>query len=53
MALHPDSSDLLAAFAAAEVQYLIVGGYAVEFHARPRFTGRAPKAGLRACGRGR
>jgi hypothetical protein len=38
MALHPDFNDLLAAFAAAEVQYLIVGGYAVGFHARPRFT---------------
>ncbi len=36
--LHPDFKDLLAAFAAHEVEYLVVGGYAVGFHARPRFT---------------
>ena len=36
--LHPDFRDLLAAFAAHEVDYLVVGGYAVGFHARPRFT---------------
>ena len=48
--LHPDFRDLLAAFAAHEVDYLVVGGYAVGFHARPRFTkdidlwvGRAPE----------
>ena len=38
MALHPDFKDLLAAFAAEGVEYLVVGGYAVGFHARPRFT---------------
>ena len=38
MALHPDFCDLLSAFAADEVRYLLVGGYAVAFHARPRFT---------------
>ncbi len=36
--LHPDFKDLLAAFAANKVDYLVVGGYAVGFHARPRFT---------------
>jgi hypothetical protein len=30
--------DLLAAFADADVRYLIIGGYAVGFHDRPRAT---------------
>lgn len=38
MATNPDFTDLLLAFNAAEVRYLVVGGYAVAFHARPRFT---------------
>ena len=38
MALPPDFKDLLREFADAEVRYLIVGGYAVSFHAAPRFT---------------
>jgi len=38
MPLHPDFRDLLAGFAAHNVDYLVVGGYAVGFHARPRFT---------------
>ncbi len=38
MSLHPDFKDLLVAFAAHDVDYLVVGGYAVGFHARPRFT---------------
>jgi len=38
MDLHPDLKDLLSAFAAAGVEYLIGGGYAVAFHGRPRFT---------------
>jgi hypothetical protein len=38
MALHPDFRDLLSAFADGEVRYLLVGGYAVGFHARPRLT---------------
>jgi len=38
MPLPPDFRDLLAVFAAHEVDYLVVGGYAVGFHARPRFT---------------
>jgi hypothetical protein len=36
--LHPDFRDLLAALAAEQVEYLVVGGYAVGFHTRPRFT---------------
>lgn len=38
MSLHPDFRDLLSAFADAEAKYLLVGGYAVGFHSRPRFT---------------
>lgn len=33
-----DFKDLLAALSAHDVRFLIVGGYAVTFHARPRFT---------------
>lgn len=33
-----DFRDLLAAFSAHDVRFLIVGGYAVTFHSRPRFT---------------
>jgi hypothetical protein len=36
--IYPDFRDLIGAFADAEVRYLLVGGYAVAFHARPRFT---------------
>ena len=36
--LSPDFRDLLQAFADADVRYLLVGGYAVGFHAVPRFT---------------
>lgn len=38
MSLHPDFKDLLAEFARADARYLLVGGYAVGFHSRPRFT---------------
>lgn len=38
MDLHPDFKDLLEAFAVAQVRYLLVGGYAVGFYHRPRFT---------------
>jgi hypothetical protein len=38
MALNPDFRDLFAAFNAADVRYLVVGGYALTFHGRPRFT---------------
>jgi hypothetical protein len=37
MALNPDFRDLFAAFNAARVRYLLVGGYALAFHGRPRF----------------
>jgi hypothetical protein len=33
-----DYKDLLSAFHACSVKYLIVGGYAVSFHSQPRFT---------------
>ena len=36
--LHPDFADLLRAFADADVRYLVIGGYAVGFHDRPRTT---------------
>ena len=38
MALNPDFRDLFAALNAAGARYLLVGGYAVAFHAQPRFT---------------
>ncbi len=31
-------TELLAAFNTAEVQYLVIGGHAVGFHAQPRYT---------------
>jgi hypothetical protein len=36
--MYQDYKDLLFAFHARGVRYLIVGGYAVIFHAQPRFT---------------
>jgi hypothetical protein len=36
--LNPDFRDLFAALNAAGARYLLVGGYAVAFHAQPRFT---------------
>ena len=36
--MNSDFKDLLRLFAAHEVTYLIVGGYAVAHHAQPRFT---------------
>jgi hypothetical protein len=36
--MNQDYKDLLFAFHARGVRYLIVGGYAVIFHAQPRFT---------------
>jgi len=36
--MYQDYKDLLSAFQAHGVRYLIVGGYAVIFHAQPRFT---------------
>jgi hypothetical protein len=36
--MYQDFKDLLSAFNALGVKYLIVGGYAVSFHSQPRFT---------------
>ena len=36
--MYQDYKDLLSAFHAHGVRYLIVGGYAVIFHSQPRFT---------------
>ena len=36
--MHPDFKELLSIFNAHGVKYLIVGGYAVSFHAQPRAT---------------
>lgn len=36
--LNPDFRDLFSELNAAEVRYLVVGAYAVTYHARPRFT---------------
>ena len=36
--LNPDFRDLLSAFFAAEVRFLVVGAHAVSFHAVPRYT---------------
>jgi hypothetical protein len=36
--MHQDFKELLSAFNAEHVRYLIVGGYAVSFHAQPRAT---------------
>jgi hypothetical protein len=36
--LPADFAELLTAFAAAEVRYLVIGGYAVGYHDRPRTT---------------
>jgi hypothetical protein len=36
--MHQDFKELLFAFNAEQVRYLIVGGYAVSFHAQPRAT---------------
>ena len=37
--MNPDFVDLLRAFAAADVRFLIVGAYALALHGRPRATG--------------
>ena len=39
MEVQPDFRDLLALLNAHEVEYLIVGAYALAFHGAPRFTG--------------
>ena len=37
--MHQDFKELLSAFNAGQVRYLIVGGYAVSYHAQPRVQG--------------
>ena len=37
--MNPDFIDLLRAFIAADVRFLIVGAYALALHGRPRATG--------------
>ena len=37
--MNPDFVDLLRAFTAADVRYLVVGAYALALHGRPRATG--------------
>lgn len=37
--LNPDYRDMLSAFADAEVEYLVVGAYAMAAHGHPRATG--------------
>jgi len=39
MEIQPDFRDLLKLFNAHNVDYLIVGGYALAFHGAPRYTG--------------
>jgi hypothetical protein len=39
METQPDFRELLALFNAHDVEYRIVGGYALAFHGAPRFTG--------------
>lgn len=38
MDLHPDLMDLLGAFSSSNVEYLVVGGWAVSVYSEPRFT---------------
>lgn len=38
MDLHPDLTDRLGAFSSSNVEYLVVGGWAVSVHSEPRFT---------------
>lgn len=38
MDLHPDFRDLLAEFARAKVEYVLLGGYAVGYYGKPRAT---------------
>lgn len=38
MELHPDFRDFLSVLASEGVEALVIGGYAVSFHSKPRFT---------------
>jgi len=39
MEVQPDFRELLALFNANQVEYMVIGGYALSFHGAPRFTG--------------
>lgn len=39
MEIHPDFRDLLGLLKKYDVEYAIVGGYALAFHGAPRYTG--------------
>jgi len=39
MEVQPDFRELLALFNENEVEYMVIGGYALAFHGAPRFTG--------------
>lgn len=39
MEVQPDFRELLALFNANQVDYVVIGGYALAFHGAPRFTG--------------
>jgi hypothetical protein len=39
MEVQPDFRELLALFNASQVDYMVIGGYALAFHGAPRFTG--------------
>ena len=39
MEVQPDFKELLALFNANQVDYMVIGGYALAFHGAPRFTG--------------
>ena len=39
MEVQPDVRELLALFNANQVDYMVIGGYALAFHGAPRFTG--------------
>ena len=38
MAVNPDFRDLFSEFNDASVRFIVVGAYAVTFHAQPRYT---------------
>ena len=39
LVLNPDFREFIVLLNVNEVEYLVVGGYAVGFHGRPRYTG--------------
>lgn len=39
MTLDPDFEDFIKLLDQYDVEYMIIGGYAMAFHGRPRYTG--------------